>query len=74
MAFRWSQFGLRANIYIALRRVRGLKSLPLNAAYLTREEVFAVRLYSGPAYQPINDFLQKPLMMTEYWTKDDVTQ
>ena len=28
-------------------------------AYLTREEVLAVRLYTGPAYQPINDFLRQ---------------
>ena len=26
---------------------------------LTRDEVLAIRLYSGPAYQPINDFLRQ---------------
>ena len=28
-------------------------------ALLTKEEVLAVRLYSGPAYQPINEFLRQ---------------
>ena len=29
------------------------------AAVLTRDEVIAVRLYSGPAFQPINNFLRQ---------------
>ena len=36
-----------------------LLMLPEHDAYLTLEEVLAVRLYSGPAYQPINDFLRQ---------------
>jgi hypothetical protein len=32
--------------------------LPESFAYLTLDEVLAVRLYSGPAYQPINGFLR----------------
>jgi len=28
-------------------------------AFLTRDEVLAVRLYSGPSYQPINNFLRQ---------------
>lgn len=32
--------------------------LPEKYAYLTMEEVLAVRMYSGPAYQPINTFLR----------------
>lgn len=33
--------------------------LPEENAFLTLEEVLAVRLYTGPAYQPINSFLRK---------------
>ena len=33
--------------------------LPDACAYLTLEEVLSVRLYSGPAYQPINVFLRQ---------------
>lgn len=33
--------------------------LPKEYAFLTKEEVLAVRLYSGPAFQPINDFLRQ---------------
>ena len=36
-----------------------LLMLPEDGAYLTIEEVLAVRLYSGPAYQPINEFLRQ---------------
>ena len=37
-------------------------------AYLTIDETLAVRLYSGPAYQPINDFLREigKLSKTDY--------
>jgi hypothetical protein len=34
------------------------KLLPEDHAFLTRDEVLSVRLYSGPAYQPINLFLR----------------
>jgi len=34
------------------------KLLPEDNAFLTRDEVLSVRLYSGPAYQPINHFLR----------------
>ena len=33
--------------------------LPEDSAYLTLDEVLAVRLYSGPAFQPINEFLRQ---------------
>ena len=33
--------------------------LPEEHAYLTRDEVLAVRLYTGPGYQPLNDFLRQ---------------
>lgn len=38
--------------------------LPESAAYLTLEEVLAVRLYSGPAFQPINEFLRQICNLT----------
>ena len=36
----------------------GMAQLPEEHAYLTLDEVLAVRLYSGPCYQPINAFLR----------------
>ena len=50
------------NAFIRERReqselIRG--RLPEEFAFLTRDEVLAVRLYSGPAYQPLNDFLRQ---------------
>ena len=52
----------QANTFIrkrrnALRATDALQ-LPEEHAYLTRDEVIAVRIYSGPAYQPINEFLR----------------
>ena len=35
------------------------QTLDEDDAELTKEEVIAVRLYSGPAYQPINEFLRQ---------------
>ena len=32
--------------------------MPAAHAFLTMEEVLSVRLFTGPAYQPINDFLR----------------
>ena len=59
-----------ANGFISSRRRELLKLdpklslLPEAAAYLTLEEVLAVRLYSGPAYQPINVFLRQIANLT----------
>ena len=36
-------------------RLEGM--LPESHAFLTVDEVVAIRLYSGPSYQPINVFL-----------------
>jgi len=56
-----------ANEYIRARREQrthpnpagtGASLLPEEYAYLTREEVLAVRLYTGPGFQPINEFLR----------------
>ena len=37
----------------------GMMLLPEEHAYLTREEIIALRLYTGPAYQPINAFFRR---------------
>ena len=48
-----------ANDFITHRRtVLGVGTMPAAHAFLTMEEVLAVRLFTGPAYQPINDFLR----------------
>ena len=46
---------------VELKRLRALERPVLREsnAYLTLEEVLAVRLYSGPSYQPINRFLRQ---------------
>ena len=50
----------RANRVILEGRASGVGlTLPEAHAFLTQEEVLSVRLYSGPAYQPINDFLRQ---------------
>ena len=55
----------RANGFIKQRRAEG-HGLMLSEehALLTMEEVLAVRLYSGPAYQPINTFLRQISSLT----------
>ena len=47
-----SAFLEEANDFIRERRSEGHCSLPEDSAFLTMEEVLAVRLYTGPAYQP----------------------
>mmetsp|Transcript_32106 Transcript_32106/g.64045 ORF Transcript_32106/g.64045 Transcript_32106/m.64045 type:complete len:226 (-) Transcript_32106:87-764(-) len=47
------------NDLIRRRRAEGVDALPSSHAFLTMEEVLAVRLYSGPAYQVINGFLRQ---------------
>ena len=53
-------FMAEVNAHILSRRAEGScrHELPDAHAQLTEEEVIAVRLYSGPAYQPINAFLR----------------
>ena len=59
------QFLDAANAFIRGRRESGPEAevirsrLPEEFAFLTLDEVLAVRLYSGPAYQPLNDFLRQ---------------
>lgn len=60
------QFRTRANELISKARdtlaERGAGAAELmaeEAAFLTLDEVLAIRLYSGPAYQPINHFLRE---------------
>jgi len=49
-----------ANHHIIERRTSGLgNNLPESYALLTLDEVLAVRLYSGPAYQVLNGFLRQ---------------
>lgn len=53
-------FLARANKYIRDQRARGMDvKLPESHATLTLDEVLSVRLYTGPAYQPINNFLRQ---------------
>ncbi len=48
------------------RRARRIEErLPEEHAYLTKDEVVAVRLYSGPAYQLINGFLRQVSLLDE---------
>lgn len=55
------EFLARANGEIERRRQSGQATsmLPEGHFQLTRDEVLAVRLYTGPSYQPINDFLRQ---------------
>lgn len=49
-----------AREHVAKRRAAGCGlALPEEHAYLSEEEVLAVRLYSGPCYTPINTFLRQ---------------
>lgn len=50
----------RANAHIAARRMErwGLH-IPVEKALLVTEEVLGIRLYSGPAYQPLNEYLRE---------------
>ena len=57
---RPADFLREANGRIAARRAAGHGvALPEAHALLTLDEVLAVRLYSGAAYQPINRFLRQ---------------
>ena len=60
-----SDFFARVNSHIADARRRGHGALlPAEYASLTLDEVLAVRLYSGPAFQPINEFLRQISKLT----------
>ena len=54
-----ADFQAAANAWIADRRRKGLGSIPGESALLTRDEVLAVRLITGPAHHPINGFLRQ---------------
>lgn len=58
-----ADFLAAVNALITERRAQGFpphhKQRELSSALLTLDEVLAVRLYSGPAYQPINNFLRQ---------------
>ena len=54
-----------AHDHVAYRRSQGCGlNLCEQAAYLTLEEVVAIRLYSGPCYWPINTFLRQVAAVT----------
>jgi hypothetical protein len=55
-----NDFMSEANKFIKQRRDSHVETctLPEEYAFLTESEVIAIRLYSGPAYQPINGFLR----------------
>lgn len=58
-------FRARVNEHIRARRQGGLGlNLDEAHAYLSDEETLAVRLYSGPAFQPINVFLRQIASLT----------
>ena len=52
-------FQSAANQFIAERRRAGMGSIPEASALLTRDEVLALRLLTGPANHPINAFLRQ---------------
>ena len=55
-----TDFLAEANRWIAQQRAMSHgTSLPEEHALLTLDEVLALRLYSGPAYQPLNAFLRE---------------
>jgi hypothetical protein len=60
------QFLEQMNNFINSRREQGHGvMLPDEHAFLNLDEVIAVRLYSGPAYQPINTFLRQISSLTD---------
>ena len=60
-----STFRQEVNDFISERRERGLGlSLPETHARLTLEETLSLRLYSGPAYQLINEFCRNVAKLT----------
>eukprot|EP00322_Chrysochromulina_rotalis_P013764 CAMPEP_0115837498 /NCGR_PEP_ID=MMETSP0287-20121206/5250_1 /TAXON_ID=412157 /ORGANISM="Chrysochromulina rotalis, Strain UIO044" /LENGTH=718 /DNA_ID=CAMNT_0003291007 /DNA_START=17 /DNA_END=2173 /DNA_ORIENTATION=+ len=57
---RPEEFLETVNAHILSRRAQGLgTSLPEKYAFFSLDEVMAVRLYSGPAFIPINAFLRQ---------------
>ena len=66
-----------ANDRIAARRMKAQEEgapvlLEDEFAFLTLEEVLAVRLYSGPSYQPLNDFLRQVALLRGQIRRDTV--
>mmetsp|Transcript_10032 Transcript_10032/g.33142 ORF Transcript_10032/g.33142 Transcript_10032/m.33142 type:complete len:689 (-) Transcript_10032:115-2181(-) len=60
-----TDFLAEANSWIKLQRdASGGGKLPEEFAFLTLDEVLGVRLYSGPAYEPINTFLRQVMRLT----------
>ena len=58
-------FEKKVNDHIRDRRKKDYgKELREEHAFLTRDEVLAVRLYTGPSYQPINNYLRQISQLT----------
>ena len=56
----WTPERFREDVNDFIRKRAGMQSrLPHENALLTLDEVLAVRLYSGPSYTPINDWLRQ---------------
>jgi hypothetical protein len=51
------------------RRASSTRDVPLAPPHLAREEVIAIRLYTGPAYQPINTFMREVAKIGVTWRK-----
>ena len=59
------------NQFIAARRRDGYgASLMEDDAFLSREEVVAIRLYTGPGFQPINNFLRQIAGLTGHFRRE----
>ena len=55
----------RPRVPSAARRV----SLVSTPPHLTRDEVIALRLYTGPAYQPLNTFMREVAKVGDQWRR-----
>ena len=59
-----SAFLREVNAFISKRRSAGAGSLPMEVAHLSIDECLALRLFSGPAHRPINDFVRSVSLAT----------
>ena len=66
---KWPEdFAAVANAHIRARRAAGFGlTRPAASAFLSLDETLAVRLYSGPSFGPINDFLRQIAHLRGVW-------
>ena len=63
-------FVQRANDVVrASAAARGVPAHEIEAMLLLHEEVTAIRLYTGPAYQPLNEFLREVSKLGPQWRR-----